>query len=43
VIPSQSTVKAANRGVVVLNDGVIDAFTLGARSKKWPLDLEKDS
>jgi len=29
-MPSQWTIKASSRGVVVRGDGVIDAFTVGA-------------
>jgi len=40
-MPSQWTIKASSRGVVVRGDGVIDAFTVGAGSKKRLLDLGK--
>ena len=40
-MPSQWTIKASSRDVVVRGDTVIDAFTVGARSKKRLLDLGK--
>jgi hypothetical protein len=40
-MPSQWTIKASSRNVVVRGDGVIDAITVGARSKKRLLDLRK--
>jgi hypothetical protein len=39
-MPSQWTIKALSRDVV-RGDGVIDAFTVGAGSKKRLLDLGK--
>ena len=40
-MPSQWTIKASSRGVVVRGDGVIDAFPVGAGWKKRLLDLGK--
>jgi len=40
-MPSQWTIKASSRGAVVRGDGNIDAFTVGAGSRKRLLDLGK--